>query len=81
MLLKTYSQGVLATCQTFLDHAKQSGTDALKLLQNKVILKTTEAIRDLIDSKIANKITKISTSLQNISGTEMKRERLTMIKK
>ena len=53
----------------------------LKLLQRKVILKTAEAIDDLIDSKITNKITKIATSLQNISGTEMKRKRLTMIKK
>ena len=53
----------------------------LKLLQRKVILKTAEAIGGLTDNKIANKITKISTSLQNISGTEMKRERLTMIKK
>ena len=35
ILVKTYSPGVLATRQTFLDHAKQSGTDALKTASKK----------------------------------------------
>ena len=48
--------------QKLLDRAKQSATDALKI----VIQKTTEAASDLFGNKIADRITKVSkTSAQN----------------
>ena len=46
--------------QKFLDHTKQSATDALKTTSKKAIQKIAEATGDLIDNKIANKITKAS---------------------
>ena len=49
--------------QKLLDHAKISATDALKMSSKRVIQKTTEAIRDLIDNKIPDKITKVSKKL------------------
>ena len=48
--------------QKLLDHAKQSATDALKIVTQK----TTEAASDLFGNKIADRITKVSkTSAQN----------------
>ena len=41
------------------NHAKKSDTDAVKTASKKDISKTTETTVDLIDIKIANKITKI----------------------
>ena len=56
--------------QNLLDRIKQSATDALKMSSKRVIQKTTETTGDLIDSKIANTITKIhKISPQNNSET------------
>ena len=48
--------------QKLLDDAKQSATDALKTFSKRVIQKPAEATFDLIDNKIANRITKVSRS-------------------
>ena len=50
--------------QKFLDHAKQSATDALKTVSKRAIQKTAAATVDLIGKKIAAKITKISNNSQ-----------------
>ena len=42
------------------DHAKKSPTVVLKTSSERVIQKTAEATGDLIDNKIANRITKAS---------------------
>ena len=67
--------------QKLLDHAKQSGTDALKTASKRVIQKTTEATGDLIGKNTADRITKVSkTSPKNNSETndeEILRERFT----
>ena len=56
--------------QKFLDRAKQSATDGLKTTSKRAIQKTAEGTSDLIDNKIADKITKVSkTSPQNKSDT------------
>ena len=56
--------------QNLLGHARQSAADALKTSPKRVIQKTTEAIGDLIDNKIADEIKKISkNSQQNNSET------------
>ena len=47
----------------FLDHAKQSATDAIKTAK-RVIQKTVEATGDLIGNKFANKITKVLKNSQ-----------------
>ena len=47
-----------------LDHAEESATDALKTASKREVQKTTGETGDLIDKKIANKITKISKKLQ-----------------
>ena len=47
----------------FLDHAKQSATDAFKNFSKRVILKTAETISDLIVNKIANRTTKVSKKI------------------
>ena len=41
-----------------LDYTKPSATDAFKTTSKRAIQKTAEATGDLIDNKIANKITK-----------------------
>ena len=46
--------------QNFLDHAKQSATDAIKTASKRVIQKTAEAAGDLTASKIADKIIRVS---------------------
>ena len=49
-----------------LDHTKQSATDAFKTSSKRAIQKTAEAIGNLIDNKIADKITEVSKkSLRN----------------
>ena len=56
--------------QKFLDHPKQSATDALKTASKRVVQKTAEGTGDLIGNKIAGRITKFSkTSPQNNSQT------------
>ena len=52
----------------FLDHAKKSGTDALKTSSKRVIKKTAEAAGDFIEYKIANKITKFSKNSQKANS-------------
>ena len=54
-----YDSGMLAMRQKRLDHAKQSAIDALKTSSKRVIQKTGEASGDLIDNKIANRISKV----------------------
>ena len=52
--------------QKLLDHAKQSVTDALKTVSNRIIQKTAKATGDLIGNIIADKVTIVSkTSPQN----------------
>ena len=46
--------------QRLLDSAKKSSTDAIKTASKRAIKKTAEATGDLIDNKIAGKITSIS---------------------
>ena len=46
--------------QKLLDSAKKSTTDAIKTASKRAIQKTAEATGDLIDNKIADKITSIS---------------------
>ena len=68
---------------------KQSTTDALKTTSKNAVQKTAEAVGDLIDNKIANRITKVSgSSPQNNSETiknqhdkEMPKERYISPKK
>ena len=56
--------------QKLLDHAKQSAIDARKITSKRLTQKTAEATGNLIGSKIANTMTKISiTSPQNDSET------------
>ena len=45
--------------QKLLDSAKKSATDAIKTASTTVIQKTAESTGDLIDNKIADKITNI----------------------
>ena len=47
---------------------KQSATDTLKTSSKIVIIKTAEAIRDLIGNKIVNKITKVSKNLETVTN-------------
>ena len=44
--------------QKFLDHTKQSATDALKTISKRAIQKTAETTGDLIDNKIVNAVAK-----------------------
>ena len=46
-----------------LGSAKESTTDAIKTASKRAIQKTEEATGDLIDNKIADKITSVSTEL------------------
>ena len=54
--------------QKLFDHRTRSATDALKTAWQGLIQETTEATGDLIDSKVANKIT--NSSPQNNSETD-----------
>ena len=56
--------------QNILDHTKQSAAELLKLNLKTVIQKTAKKTGDLISYKVADKITKISTTpLHNTSET------------
>ena len=59
-----YGPCMLAMRQKLLDCAKQSATDGFKTVSKRVIQKTAEAIGDLIGTKIANRITKVSKNSQ-----------------
>ena len=56
----------------FLDSAKKSTTDAVKVASKRAIQKTAEATGDLIGNKIADKITKVSkkSSKELLSKTD-----------
>ena len=58
--------------QKFLDHAKKSAIDALKITSKIIIPKTAEATGDLIGNKIANRITK---TVANKHDKEIPKER------
>ena len=53
--------------QKLLDSANKFTTDAIKTASKKAIQKTAEGTGDLIDNKIADKITSTSKSPQNAS--------------
>ena len=54
--------------EKFLDHAKQSDTDGLKTASKRAIQKAAEAPGNLIENKIADKITRVpKTSPHNNS--------------
>ena len=62
---KNLSKNFSAKCnQKLLSHTKQSATDAFKTVSKRPIQKTAEAAGDLIDNKIANKITLVSKTSQ-----------------
>ena len=63
-----YSPGVSAMRQKLLYHAKQSATGAFKTASKRAIQKTSEATGDLIDNKIANKITGVSKNPQHFDS-------------
>ena len=60
--------------QKLLDYVKQSVTDALKTSSKRVIQKTAETTGDLIDNKIANKITRVSKNSQENNSETFKNE-------
>ena len=51
--------------QKLLDSAKKSTTDAIKTASKRAIQKTAEATTTLIDNKIADNITSVSTKLHS----------------
>ena len=51
--------------QKLLDSTKKSTTDAIKTASKRAIQKTTEATGDLMDNKIADKITSVSKKSSN----------------
>ena len=53
--------------QKLLDHAKQSATDAFNTVSKRAIQKTAKATSDLIENKIAYRITKVSTENKNFA--------------
>ena len=59
-----YSPGMLAMRRKFLDHAKQSATDAFKTASKKAIQETAEATGDLTGNEIVKKITRVSKNSQ-----------------
>ena len=65
--------------QKLVDTAKKSATDALKIAGKRAILKTSEAIGDLVGKTIANKITKkkkpASEPCSNAASNEIPKER------
>ena len=71
--------------QKLLDSAKKSITDAIKTASKRTIQKTTEATGDLIDNKIADKITSVSKKsakeLTNNNKTEEEHAERTTHKK
>ena len=68
-MLKNIGKNVFGKCsQKFLDHAKQSATDAVKTTPKIEIQKSAEVTGNLIGHKIANKITR--SSRIDLSRTE-----------
>ena len=70
--------------QNFIDHTKQSATDALKTASKRTIRNTAEATGDLVGYEMANKITRVlkiwsqNNSEENIKhAREIHRERYT----
>ena len=62
--------------QKLLDHAKQSGKDALKTSSKRIIQKIAQAVGDLIGNEIANNITKVSRSFpQNLETISNKHDK------
>ena len=57
-----YFQSKKSFSQKFLDHAKQSATEAFKTISKRLIQKTVETTGDLIGNKISDKITRVSKS-------------------
>ena len=53
--------------QKLLDHAKQSAANALKTASKRPIQETAGATDNLIGNKIADRITKVSKTVQQIS--------------
>ena len=53
--------------QKHLNHVKKSATDAYKTASERAIQKTAEATGDLIDNKIADRITKALKRLPQIN--------------
>ena len=51
-------------CQKLIDHAKESATGEFKKASKTTIQKTAETTGDLIGKAIADKITKVSKTLQ-----------------
>ena len=52
------------TAKKSLDHPKQSATDLLKTTSKSVIQKTAGTTGGLVANKIANRITKVSETIQ-----------------
>ena len=63
--------------QKHFNHAKQSTTDALKTISKRAIQKTPEATSDLIENKIADKITRVSKAFSQNNSEKI----LNMIEK
>ena len=61
--------------QKRLDSAKKSTTDAIKTAPKRAILKTAEATIDLIDNKIADKITFQKKSSNELKMTKWKQKK------
>ena len=57
--------------QILFDNAKKFTTDAIKTASERAIQKTAEATGDLIDNKIADKITSISKSPKELHSKEL----------
>ena len=60
---KNINKVLRSKCKLFY-HAKQSAADVLITTSKRAITKTVEAIGDLIGNKIADKIKRISKTLQ-----------------
>ena len=61
--------------QKLVDTAKKSATDAIKAASKRAIQKRAEATGDLIDNKVADKITSASKKSQNEVNNEIPKER------
>ena len=61
-------------CETLLDSAKRSTTDAIKTASKRAIRKTAEGT-DLIGNKIADKITSVSKNNEANDESEVPKKR------
>ena len=64
-----------------LDHAKESATDFLKTASKRATQKTAEPTGDLFGNKIADWITKVSKTLQQINSEAVTNEHVKEIHK